>query len=209
MAFPVSNDSILVFAKDGVIFHSEEVRQNVYEELFSDQPLHRNEIREYNIKSIGQPQLMKFMHICGNILKFPNPEEKVAHYTRLAEMYLNLKMKQAPLVQGVREFIQRHPDNTKFVCSEAKTDEIEAQLNYSNLWDEFEDVYGHPHAKKDVLFSIKGRYEEDIIFFGDSLKDWQAAQEAGVQFIGIDASPYVHPLRGEPIHIVASFDELM
>ena len=209
MAFPVSNEAVLVFSKDGVIFHSEEVRLNVFEELFSDHPRHRKKIQEYNLKSVGLPPKMKFMHICGNILKFKDADEKVAHYLRLMDMYLNLKLKQAPLVYGIREFIQRHDKNIKFVCSDAKIEEIEEQLRYSNLRDHFKEVYGYPHDKRDILFSIKGRFEQEIFFFGDSDKDWQAAQEAGVQFIGIDASEFTHPLHGKPIHIVGSFDELL
>ncbi len=209
MAFPISKEAILVFSKDGVIFHSEQVRLNVYEELFSDHPKHRQAIHDYNMKSVGLPPKIKFMHICGNILKFKDSEEKVAHYLRLMEMYLNLKLKQAPLVAGVREFINRHEENVKFVCSEAKVEEIDEQLRYSNLREQFKEVYGHPHKKKDILFSIKGRFEQEIIFFGESMKDWQAAQEADVQFIGIDAAEFSNQLRGEPIHMVGSFDELM
>ena len=209
MAFPISKEAILVFSKDGVIFHSEQVRLNVFEELFSDYPTHRDAIHKYNIKSVGLPAKMKFMHICGNILKLDNVEEKVDHYLRLTDMYLNLKLKQAELVDGAREFIYRHKKNTKFVCSEAKVEEIEEQLRYSNLREDFKEVYGHPHEKRDILFSIKGRFEQEIISFGHSVKDWKAAQEAGVQFIGIDASEHGHPLRGKPIHIIGSFNELM
>lgn len=209
MAFPISKEAILVFSKDGVIFHSEQVKLDVYEELFSDYPKHRQAIHDYNMKSAGSPPRIKFMHICGNILKFKDAEAKVDHYLRLMEMYLNLKLKQAPLVHGVREFINRHKENTKFVCSEAKVEEIEEQLRYSNLRENFKEVYGHPHMKRDILFSIKGRFEEEIIFFGNSIKDWKAAQEAVVQFVGIDATQFSHPLRGEPIHIVGSFDELI
>jgi len=209
MAFPISKEAILVFNKDGVIFHSKLVKLNVYEELFSDFPKYREEIHQYNRSSVGTPPKMKFMHICGNILKLSNTDDKVAHYMRLSGLDLNLKLKQAPLVEGVREFLQRHKENTKFVCSEAKVEEIEEQLSYSNLREEFKDLYGHPHEKRDILFSIKGRFEEDIIFFGDSLNDWKAAKEAGVQFIGIDASDFSNPLQGRPVHIVGSFDELM
>lgn len=209
MAFPVSKEAILVFSKDGVIFHSEQVKLDVYEELFSDHPKHREAIREYNMKSVGLPPKMKFMHICGNILKFKDIEDKVTHYLRLTDLYLNLKLKQAPLVSGVREFINRHEENTKFVCSEAIVEEIEEQLRYSNLREQFKDVYGYPHKKRDILFSIKGRFEHEIIFFGDSMKDWQAAQEAEVQFIGIDATQFSNPLRGQPIHMIGSFDELV
>lgn len=209
MAFPVSKGAILVFSKDGVIFHSDQVKLNVYEELFSDHPAHREAIHDYNIKSVGLPPKMKFMHICGNILKMDKAEEKVAHYLHLTEMYLNLKLKQAPLVEGVREFINRHQENTKFVCSDANVEEIEEQLKYSNLRADFKEVYGYPHEKRDILFSIKGRFEQEIIFFGDSINDWNAATEAGVQFIGIDASDHHNPLRGEPVHLVGSFDELM
>ena len=209
MAFPVSKEAILVFSKDGVIFHSEQVKLDVYEELFSDHPRQRQAIHEYNMRSVGLPARMKFMHICGNILKFKDSEDKVEHYLRLTEMYLNLKLKQAPLVSGVREFINRHQENTKFICSDANVEEIEEQLRYNNLREQFKEVYGAPHKKKDVLFSIKGRFEQEIIFFGDSMEDWQAAQDAEVQFIGIDATEFTNPLRGQPIHIVGSFDELM
>ena len=198
-----------VFSKDGVIFHSEQVKLDVYEELFSDHPKHREAIHEYNMKSIGLPPKMKFMHICGNIIKLGDIEEKVAHYMRLMDLYLNLKLKQAPLVQGVREFINRHEKNIKFICSDAVVEEIEEQLRYNNLRDQFKEVYGYPHEKKDILFSIKGRFEQEIILFGNNLKEWQAAKEADVQFIGIDASTTSNELRGNPIHIVGSFDELM
>ena len=93
MAFPISKEAILVFNKDGVIFHSELVKLNVYEELFSDFPKYREEIHQYNRCSVGTPPKMKFMHICGNILKLSNTDDKVAHYMRLSGLYLNLKLK--------------------------------------------------------------------------------------------------------------------
>ena len=52
----------------------------------------------------------------------------------------------------------------------------------------FENVYGSPSTKKDILQRIIAEYQcppEKILMVGDSLADFEGAKEAGSEFIAI------------------------
>ncbi len=156
----ITDETILVFDKDGVLFESEEIKLQVFEELFEEHDESKDEIYRYNRDTVGIPREIKFRHICRSILKLDFSEEDIRNYiTRLKEI-LKDKLANAPLVGGVTEFLYERRNNLKFVCSVAPMAEIESQLVHNNLLEHFEAYFGFPRSKSKGFGLLKSEISE-------------------------------------------------
>jgi len=90
-----------------------------------------------------------------------------------------------PMVEGMAAFLQEK-GYTFYVCSSAPEAEVHCQLEQRNLLPYFTKVYGSTVAKADALCAIRAVHPDGaIVFFGDAVSDWAAAQSAVVAFIGV------------------------
>ena len=118
------------------------------------------------------------------------------------------------MTEGLQEFLQEAPCK-KYVCSAAPPEEVREQLDHHGIKKMFEGVYAHPHRKADVLRELKQRSGKGVIFWGDTIRDYQAALEAGVLFIGVERYDKADVFVGLEVPIIANFaaggglDELM
>ena len=100
-----------------------------------------------------------------------------------------------------------------FVVSGTSKDELRDIVSRRDLSQYFEGVFGSPdekHAILDRLLISKRIPPSEMIFVGDALTDWKAAQATGVDFIGVApqaASPFaadvprIDDLRGLTAHL--------
>ncbi|BDD08109.1 hypothetical protein FUAX_05410 [Fulvitalea axinellae] len=204
----ISPDTILVFDKDGVLFNSETIKLRAFEDLFLDYPEHAEAIHIYNHESVGRPRAEKFAYILREILKRDDSEEAVAGYMERSKTMLKERLKEAPMIGGLKDFLAKHDSKLKFVCSVAIPEEVNDQLSFNGISGMFEDVFAYPHDKADVLSSIKEDYGDDILFFGDTLTDYEAAVKADVAFVGIHATEYPSPLAEKDVRLIGDYAEL-
>ena len=85
----------------------------------------------------------------------------------------------------MKEFVVRG-DHAFYVSSTAPEEEVRDQLARNDLLHCFIRVYGSHTPKAVALAEISRRdADEDVVFFGDSLGDLDAARESGVAFVGV------------------------
>ncbi|MEL6674102.1 MAG: HAD family hydrolase [Bacteroidota bacterium] len=178
-------DFVFVFDKDGVIVDTEGIKLQVFLDMFADYPDQRSEIETYLATSQGLARELRFRHIFGQILFLPQAEEKAQQFTRLSEEKLEGPLREAPLIPGIRQFMEEAPC-PMYVCSRALPNEVKAHLHGHHLMGLLEDWYAYPAIKSQVLEDIKRSHPEAaVVFFGDTLLDWEASQKASVGFIGL------------------------
>jgi len=93
----------------------------------------------------------------------------------------------APYVSGAFEYIQKSYKKYKlFISTGTPTEEMKQILNEKNIAHYFTAVFGSPNRKDMHINQIKSRYgmkSNDLIFFGDSNSDLDAAENANIDFI--------------------------
>jgi HAD superfamily hydrolase (TIGR01549 family) len=180
------NSTTLVFDMDGVLLDSLAIKQNAFADLFKDYPNRLPQIRSYNVDHQGIPRAVKIRHVCTQILNLEEVDELVQRLLDAYRSSLEKPMSAAPLLPGVRDFLASTP-YPKFVSSSAPAQDVVAVLRQHGIFDYFEGVYGYPESKLEVLARLKQEYGMRIIFFGDALADYEAAQKAGVFFVGVES----------------------
>ena len=71
----------------------------------------------------------------------------------------------------------------RYVISGGDQSEVKAVLKYWNITDKFDGIYGGPRTKEEHIsvLSLEGK----TLFIGDSQKDFEVAQQFGMDFIFI------------------------
>lgn len=179
----------LLFDFDGVIVESVDIKTQAFAKLFEE---HGEDV----VKKVISHHLLH-----GGISRF----EKIRFYhksylgreiddreldlwcKRFSDIVLDNVIK-APLVPGVLEFLEKM--SSKFFCfivSGTPQEELELIVAKKTLSRYFKKVYGSPSSKKEIITNIISSNQlnpVEIIYYGDSISDYDASIATGVYFIG-------------------------
>ena len=179
------NCSIVVLDMDGVILKTNFIKHRAMLSLFSEYTEFSSRISEYILTHGGIPRRDKFIEILGNILKIVPSEALIDGYLRRYASALEHEITISPMVEGVREFLSAD-EYTFYVSSSAPESEVHHQLESRNLNTYFSAIYGLQTPKAEALRQIViANPKSAVVFFGDSIGDWEAAQKAGVAFVAV------------------------
>lgn len=187
---------------------SEPIKLRLFEEMFAqDHPEAVPSIRQFNHANIGLARREKLHHVLGTILGIKDDlEEEIDRYLDLSYHFVKEALIQAPPVAGVLSFIRESP-HPKYVCSSALHPEVLDQLEALDLSDHFLEVYAFPDRKADVLNRLQATHPgRPVVFWGDTLLDYQAACAAEVTFIGV-RKPESNPFAHLNVHTIPDFTD--
>ncbi len=195
---------IFVFDKDGVLVESEPIKLRLFEQMFAeDHPEALAEIRHFNRQNVGLARRDKLQHILGTILGI---QDELEQFLDRSYHFVKNELIQAPPVAGVLSFI-RESQHPKFVCFSALHPEVLDQLEALQITGEFAKVFAFPHRKAEVLRELKESHPgQAVVFWGDTLLDYEASREADVHFIGM-RKPEGNPFKGLGIHTIPDFQD--
>ena len=177
--------AVVVLDLDGVILRSNLIKHQAMLSLFEGAPAHREAVSSYILANGGVPRREKIAVILREILAVPDTPDVLSHYLTRYAVQLEGLLAVAPLVEGVAEFVQNQAF-TFYVCSSAPEAEVESQLVRTGLLGHFTAVFGSTTTKANALRQVRQQQVgAKPVFFGDSISDLQAAQEAGVAFIAV------------------------
>lgn len=196
----------MVFDKDGVLVDSEPIKLAALEELFLDFPASFEAIRAFNRANIGMPRREKLEHFFGQIIQAPDTEARVEEYLDRAYWHMRATLMRAPATPGLIDFI-RSSTHPKYVCSVAVREEVEDQMEALGLRDAFAGLFAYPERKADVLRALSQSHEDPVLFWGDTMRDYQAAQEAGVAFIGVCLDPERQAFGDLAVPVIVDFTD--
>ena len=178
----------IIFDFDGVIAESVQIKNDAFADLYS--PFGNEVVKKvlsYEKNNHGISRFKKIKYYHNSILNVDLSEEKIMELsTRFSELVVD-KVIEAPYVPGVLDYIHRSYDKYRlFVSSATPTSEIKQILAGKKIMNYFTAVYGSPESKKNHItdICIKNNLKtEELIFFGDSTSDIDAAKVHGIQFI--------------------------
>jgi len=178
----------IIFDFDGVIAESVQVKTDAFAEIYknygSDIVKKVVEHHEYN-GGMSRFEKIKFYH--ESFLDKNITEEEIMDFANQFSDLVVEKVIAAPYVSGAFEYIQKSYKKYKlFISTGTPTEEMKQILNEKNIAQYFTAVFGSPNRKDMHINQIKSRYgmkSNDLIFFGDSNSDLDAAENANIDFI--------------------------
>jgi phosphoglycolate phosphatase-like HAD superfamily hydrolase len=170
---------------DGVIVKTNCVKCAAMLSLFSEFPEQQGTIREYILANGGVPRRIKLAHLLRHNLRTEPTDALLSDYLRRYALQLQHQLALAPMVEGVGEFIALYA-GPRYVCSSAPDVEVHEQIVRRSLGHHFSAVYGGTTPKPNALRAIAASHpHQPLVFFGDSVGDYEASRQAGVGFVGV------------------------
>ena len=208
----IEQSKSIIYDFDGVILDSVDVKTGAFAEIYRDcDPSTLKLILKHHKTYEGISRYKKFHYYENFILKSNCNEERIEELAkRFHEIVFN-KVVAADYIYGAKEFLIKHSkDKKQFICTgtpEAEILQIVDRLKISTFFDE---IYGSPKTKEVIIDIILNNYElesKDILFFGDALTDYNAANNTGCKFIGIKNKKGTHPFPPNTL-VINSFKDL-
>ncbi|SOE06243.1 Phosphoglycolate phosphatase, HAD superfamily [Variovorax sp. YR752] len=176
---------VIVLDFDGVIIKSHMAKRRAMLAMFAEYPERSAEIDAYILSHGGVARREKLAAILELVIGTAATPALLAQYLSRYAVSLEASLAGAPLVDGVKEFVSQCSCPV-YISSTAPEAEIHEQLQRSGLLHRFIAVYGARTPKAKALEEISARHRgRDIVFFGDSLSDLVAAQDAKVAFVAV------------------------
>ncbi len=188
----------IIYDFDGVICDSVNVKTEAFAEMYKPFGDHIvSQVVNYHLLNGGVSRYEKFKYFHN---KFLGVDLDIAQINQMAEQFASLVMHRVILsdfIPGSFEFIKSRSENyLQFVCTGTPELEILKILDQRNLSSFFKGIYGSPQKKAGIIKKISSEFNigtEEMVFFGDSMTDYDAALEMGVDFLGIINEHTVFP----------------
>jgi phosphoglycolate phosphatase-like HAD superfamily hydrolase len=186
--------SAIVFDFDGVILESADVKTDAFVELYAAHgPEVVAAVRAHHLANLGISRFRKFEWIAEHVLHEPLTEEaKAALGQRFTDLAL-AKVLAAPMVPGAQEALDAlAPRLPLFVASGTPQGELDLIVDRRGLRGAFREVWGTPTEKPAIVEDLLARYglaRDRVLFIGDGLSDYKAAQATGVAFLARVTAP--------------------
>lgn len=186
----VESYSSVFFDCDGVVLNSNRMKSNAFALALSGEDDELiNEFVNYHQCNGGVSRFIKFEHYFKEIKKKKNYNKDVE---RAIENYAVLSKKgllEVPEISGVYSVLRsiNKLNVPCYVISGGEQQELREVFVKRNLMKYFNDVFGSPSSKIEILSRLKA--ENKIIYpglyFGDSRSDYLAASKFNLEFVYI------------------------
>jgi len=178
----------IIFDFDGVIAESVQVKTDAFVsiyEQYGDNIVKK--IIEHHEANGGMSRYKKIKLYHESFLNKAITNEEIE---QLADKFSKLVVKKvidSPYVPGVIEYIQKCYKKYKlFISTGTPTEEMIKILEGRKIAQYFTRVFGSPEAKTIHLHNILSKYDlqpEELIFYGDSNTDLEAAKSKNIAFV--------------------------
>ena len=204
----------IIFDFDGVIAESVQVKTDAFAGLYAQYGRDiENKVVEHHEANggISRFKKIKFYHE-----SFLNKAITKKEITALANQFSELvveKVIDVPYVPGALEYIKKSYKRYKlFISTGTPIEEIKQILKGRNIEHFFTDVFGSPDKKTVHINNIEINYglkSNELIFYGDSNSDLDAAKSANIPFVLIRNSFNKHLTKTFKGKIINNFKGLL
>ena len=189
----MNNIRAVIFDFDGVILDSVECKTRAFARLFEEWgPEAVHHMVEYHLANGGISRFEKIRYFYAHVLQQPLAEEEC---TRLADAFRTFAFDEvvaAEWIAGAREFLVEYYERYLFfVASGTPGDELREIIRLRGLEQYFAEAHGSPEVKENIIRSILIRHmlmPAEVLFVGDAMTDYRAAEATGLPFIGVAGS---------------------
>ena len=208
------NYKAIIFDFDGVILDSVNIKTLAFEAIYLP---HGREIAEkvkaHHLLNGGISRFKKFRYYHQNFLGIELTDAQV---DRMAEEFSELvfqKVSEAAFIKGAASFLEAHHDSRKcFIATGTPQNEIEQIVAIRNLGNYFVSVHGSPTSKEDIIEEIMTTHElsmNDVIFVGDAMTDYHAAEAKNLTFVGVANKNTLFPTGTKLINDLMELEEII
>ncbi len=190
----IASKAALVFDFDGVIADSVEIKTWAFAELYRDYGEEVvEEVVTYHLNNGGVSRFDKFLFYQTKLLSLPIDTKTMETLNRKFSSLVINGVIGSPEIPGVEEFLNNCyvANKLSFINSATPTDEIKEIVSKRGMSKYFNNIYGSPVSKVSNLKDIISSYNlspNEMVFFGDSLADYEAAETIGCDFVGVGKS---------------------
>lgn len=178
-----SNLKNIIFDFDGVILDSLDCKTEAFYQMYLPYGEDiANKVRQYHILNGGVSRFEKFKTWHNQYLKVNLSEKEIQDLAnQFSELVMENVIKSDP-IPGAIEFIKRYSKHFNFfIISGTPDEEIKKICDAIEITDHFKEILGSPKNKMVWCNELKAKYEElrndNTIFLGDALSDFEAAQD--------------------------------
>ncbi|CAA6812668.1 MAG: Haloacid dehalogenase-like hydrolase putative [uncultured Sulfurovum sp.] len=178
----------IIFDFDGVLCESVDIKTEAFYEMYlSYGDDIASKVRLHHLQNGGMSRFDKFNFYEQELLKKEITQSKI---DKLSEVFSNLvltKVIEAPLVEGVNNFLKSYAENYNcFIVSATPMEEMKKICKEKSIDSYFNAIFGSPKSKidwvKEILLTNKLNKSETL-FIGDAMSDYTAAKENNIHFL--------------------------
>ena len=180
---------IIIYDFDGVICDSVNIKTEAFVELYKPYGEEIQEVvKKYHLEHGGISRYEKFRFFQSTLLGESVNQEQIDALADQFSLLVKQKVIASEYLPGVIDFLKTNRGKKQFICTGTPQNEIEYIIEKKGIKKLFDDIFGSPRTKKEIIQIILDKYSaspNDCIFFGDALTDYDAAKKLDLSFIGI------------------------
>lgn len=174
---------------DGVIVESVNIKTNAFREIFARYPEAYYVAMTFHRENLGLPRHEKFKYLFKFLLNADNAQSMIQKSSEeFSEMVFD-KMINCPLINGALEFLSYFSQKVPlYLVSSTPQDELNRIVRKRSLSKYFRRVIGSAREKSEIISHLlkeEGLPGQSVFYLGDTVFDFRAAEEAGINFIAI------------------------
>ncbi|MBX3013945.1 MAG: HAD family hydrolase [Caldilineaceae bacterium] len=178
-------NTVVVLDLDGVILKTNLIKYRAMLALFAEYSALQPSISAYILAHGGVPRREKLATILRDFVKTTPTDPLLNRYLERYAHALEAELARAPLVEGVAAFLAAG-GCPFYVSSAAPEAEVALQLERRQLHTYFTHIYGAQTPKAEAVRQVAAAHPTaPLVFFGDAVGDWLAAQATGVAFVAV------------------------
>jgi len=199
----VSKVGTIILDFDGVLAESNQAKSRAFEDFFTLYPSFANAMRAYHLNNYATSRMAKFEHYVDKLMNRPGDNTLVDMMADQFSEIVKQVVIAAPDVLGAREFLHEFSQQVPlYISSVTPQDELKEIVKARGIDAFLTDVFGNPPVKKvgaiQTILSREGLLPSQAVFIGDSVSDYQVAEETGVIFFGRDSG---FGFEGTQVHL--------
>jgi HAD superfamily hydrolase (TIGR01549 family) len=186
----MSIPEVIFWDFDGVILNSMPIRDKGFLHIFKEYPAEKvAQLLDFHHQNGGLSRYVKIRYFYEKILQEPISEEKVME---LAQEFSHIMRQELAntelLIEDSLNFIKKYHSEKKFhIVSGSDEKELQFLCKELGIADYFVSIHGSPTPKKELvsrLIQAHGYSVENCVLIGDSINDYEAAVQNGINFWG-------------------------
>jgi len=186
----MSIPEVIFWDFDGVILNSMPIRDKGFLHIFKEYPAEKvAQLLDFHHQNGGLSRYVKIRYFYEKILQEPISEEKVME---LAQEFSHIMRQELAntelLIEDSLNFIKKYHSEKKFhIVSGSDEKELQFLCKELGIADYFVSIHGSPTPKKELVSRLIQAHKysvENCVLIGDSINDYEAAVQNGINFWG-------------------------
>jgi len=180
---------VLVFDFDGTLVDSNPIKRRAFERCFETFADKRQEILEFCCGNPHIPRGEKFRFVFERILHRPYTAQMEAQLHQQFEAQTTQQIVEAPTIPGAERFLKTTQNTHRLFLLSSTPHAILLEILRQRGWQShFDQIRGAPVKKAGWLKTLcrrEGLTPRQVLFFGDTEEDANAATQAGCSFVSV------------------------